>query len=208
LQTFLPDERTDPEKSARAAAQYLRYLHGRFGDWPLTLAAYNAGEGRVGRTLKRANARTFAEIADALPAETRMYVPKVLATIEVRAGVPPDALAGPRALAALIQPDPTQFCDGLLMRWSMLTSARFSDIGIQTSALGLVRSTPLLGKQGLAPSCRSGFMPRYRPSKAEQLRIGTYSPSYSLCFLPSGAKRVLLFGAASLRLRAPRYSHA
>jgi membrane-bound lytic murein transglycosylase D len=95
LQTFLPDERTDPEKSARAAAQYLRYLHDRFGDWPLALAAYNSGEGRVRRTLKKDNARTFAEIAEQLPAETRMYVPKVLATIEARAGVPPAALAEP-----------------------------------------------------------------------------------------------------------------
>lgn len=92
LQTFMPDERTDPEKSARAAARYLRALHGRFGDWPLVLAAYNAGEGRVGRTLKKENARTFAGIAEALPAETRMYVPKVLATIEVRAGIPPALL--------------------------------------------------------------------------------------------------------------------
>jgi 2',3'-cyclic-nucleotide 2'-phosphodiesterase (5'-nucleotidase family) len=97
LQTFLPDERTDPEKSARAAAQYLRYLHGRFGNWPLALAAYNAGEGRVRRTLQREKARTFAEIAAVLPAETRMYVPKVLATIEARAGVSPVQLAAPRA---------------------------------------------------------------------------------------------------------------
>jgi 2',3'-cyclic-nucleotide 2'-phosphodiesterase (5'-nucleotidase family) len=97
LQTFLPDERTDPVKSARAAAQYLRYLHGRFGNWPLALAAYNAGEGRVRRTLKQENARSFAEIAAVLPAETRMYVPKVLATIEARAGVSPVQLAAPRA---------------------------------------------------------------------------------------------------------------
>jgi membrane-bound lytic murein transglycosylase D len=96
LQTFLPDERTNPEKSARAAAQYLRRLHERFGDWPLALAAYNAGEGRIGRTLTRQNARTFAEIADDLPVETRMYVPKVLATIEARAGVAPARLPGPR----------------------------------------------------------------------------------------------------------------
>lgn len=96
LQTFLPDERTHPEKSAHAAAAYLRHLHGRFGDWPLALAAYNAGEGRVSRTLAKQNAKTFAEIADSLPAETRMYVPKVLATIEVRAGVAPDRLPEPR----------------------------------------------------------------------------------------------------------------
>jgi membrane-bound lytic murein transglycosylase D len=95
LQTFLPDERTHPEKSARAAARYLRHLHGRFGDWPLALAAYNAGEGRVGRLLTKQKATTFAEIADSLPAETRMYVPKVLATIEVRAGRAPGTLPGP-----------------------------------------------------------------------------------------------------------------
>jgi membrane-bound lytic murein transglycosylase D len=95
LQTFLPDERTNPEKSARAAAQYLRRLHERFGDWPLVLAAYNAGEGRVGRALAQHNARTFAEIADRLPAETRMYVPKVLATIEARAGVGWERLPAP-----------------------------------------------------------------------------------------------------------------
>jgi membrane-bound lytic murein transglycosylase D len=96
LQTFLPDERTNPEKSSRAAARYLRHLHGRFGDWPLALAAYNSGEGRVSRTLAKQNARTFAEIADNLPAETRMYVPKVLATIEVRAGLAPERLPAPR----------------------------------------------------------------------------------------------------------------
>ncbi len=97
LQTFLPDERTNPEKSSRAAAQYLRHLHARFGDWPLALAAYNAGEGRVRRILTKQNAKTFAEIADNLPAETRMYVPKVLATIEVRAGITPENLPAPRA---------------------------------------------------------------------------------------------------------------
>ena len=69
----------------------LRELQAKFGDWPLALAAYNAGAGRVQRTLDRQKARTFAEIADALPLETRLYVPKVLAVLQVRAGV---ALAG------------------------------------------------------------------------------------------------------------------
>jgi membrane-bound lytic murein transglycosylase D len=88
LDTFLPDERTNPEKSARAAARYLRNLHEKFGDWPLTLAAYNAGEGRVSRALTARKARDFASIADALPAETRMYVPKVCALVAVRSGRP------------------------------------------------------------------------------------------------------------------------
>lgn len=88
LDTFLPDERTDPGKSARAAARYLRELHDRFGTWPLTLAAYNAGEGRVSRALAAHKAKDFATIASSLPAETRMYVPKVCALVAVRSGRP------------------------------------------------------------------------------------------------------------------------
>jgi membrane-bound lytic murein transglycosylase D len=80
------DERLDGERSARAAARYLRYLHGLFGDWPLALAAYNAGEGRVRRAMRRAGGDSFEGIAGALPSETQMYVPKVLATIAVREG--------------------------------------------------------------------------------------------------------------------------
>jgi len=97
LSTFLPDDRTDAEKSGRAAARYLRALHAKFGEWPLAFAAYNAGEGRVQRLLKQRGASTFAGIAPALPAETRMYVPKVCATIAVRAGVPPEKLPPPHA---------------------------------------------------------------------------------------------------------------
>ena len=81
------DERLDPRKSAAAAAKYLKYLHGRFGDWRLALAAYNAGETRVKSLLDRAPARTYAAIAPRLPAETQMYVPKIEATLRKREGV-------------------------------------------------------------------------------------------------------------------------
>lgn len=87
LSVFLPDDRIDPEKNARAAAQLLKKLHLKFADWPLALAAYNAGAGRVQRTLTQQSAKTFADIATHLPSETRMYVPKVLATLQVRAGL-------------------------------------------------------------------------------------------------------------------------
>ena len=97
LGTLLPDDRTDPEKSAHAAARYLRTLHGKFGNWPLALAAYNAGEGRVRRALTARGAKDFAGVESSLPAETRMYVPKVCALVAVRAGVPPEKIAAPRS---------------------------------------------------------------------------------------------------------------
>ena len=86
LSTFLPDQRTDPEKSAHAAAHLLNSLFSRFGSWPLALAAYNAGEGRLSRLLASKGAHDFAGVAQALPVETRMYVPKVCALVEVRTG--------------------------------------------------------------------------------------------------------------------------
>jgi membrane-bound lytic murein transglycosylase D len=87
LGSFPTDDRYDPESSARAAAQYLRFLHGKFNDWPLALAAYNAGEGTVQRLMDKQKARSFDGIATRLPAETQMYVPKVEATIFRREGV-------------------------------------------------------------------------------------------------------------------------
>jgi membrane-bound lytic murein transglycosylase D len=89
------DERRDPARSAAAAARYLRRLHDRFGSWPLALAAYNAGEGRISGLLKKHGAATFEGISASLPMETRMYVPRVLETVRLREGVDPDALPPP-----------------------------------------------------------------------------------------------------------------
>jgi membrane-bound lytic murein transglycosylase D len=95
LSTFLPDDRTDPKKSARAAARLLRANYEKFGSWPLALAAYNAGAGRVTRLLEKTSTKTYAGIASALPAETRLYVPKVCALVATRAGVSPEKIPAP-----------------------------------------------------------------------------------------------------------------
>lgn len=75
------DERSDPERSARAAAAYLRDLYGMFGDWYLALAAYNTGEGRVARSIHRLGPVSFWDLARtrSLFAETKNYVPAILA---------------------------------------------------------------------------------------------------------------------------------
>jgi membrane-bound lytic murein transglycosylase D len=91
------DERVNPEKSAHATARYLNYLHGKFKDWPLALAAYNAGEGNVQRLLNKHKAKTFDAIATHLPAETQMYVPKIDATLQKREGVSLARLRAPKA---------------------------------------------------------------------------------------------------------------
>ncbi len=77
------DERKDPIKSTRAAARHLRDLHNEFGTWPLALASYNAGSGKVRRALATTGASTFWEMGQsrALKAETRNYVPKFMAAL-------------------------------------------------------------------------------------------------------------------------------
>jgi len=80
------DERSDPEKSTRAAAAYLKDLYAMFGDWHLAMAAYNAGEGKVMRTMRKTGARdywTLAQHKRALRNETRNYVPAILASIVI-----------------------------------------------------------------------------------------------------------------------------
>jgi soluble lytic murein transglycosylase-like protein len=75
------DERTDLRLSTRVAARHLADLYAQFSDWPLALAAYNAGAGRVGRALAHARSRDFWRLRTWLPAETQSYVPAVLDAI-------------------------------------------------------------------------------------------------------------------------------
>jgi peptidoglycan lytic transglycosylase D len=71
------DERRDPERSTAAATAYLKDLYAQFRDWPLALAAYNAGERRVAEALKRQGVSEYYQLV--LPIETERYVFRVLA---------------------------------------------------------------------------------------------------------------------------------
>ena len=80
-QNIFRDDRRDVVASTRAALDYLQRLYGMFGDWQLALAAYNWGEGNVSKAIAK-NQRmglptTYSDLT--MPAETRLYVPKLQA---------------------------------------------------------------------------------------------------------------------------------
>jgi membrane-bound lytic murein transglycosylase D len=81
-QNSVIDERNDPEKSTRAAARYLKFLHELFHDWYLAMAAYNAGEGKILRVMAKTGFTDFWQIAASglIKPQTVNYVPAVIAS--------------------------------------------------------------------------------------------------------------------------------
>lgn len=84
-QNWFIDERSDPEKATRAAAQYLKSLNSMFdGDWNLAMASYNAGPGRLQRAVKKSKINDYWKLTETskyLPKETRNYVPMIMAAV-------------------------------------------------------------------------------------------------------------------------------
>ena len=74
INTFV-DERMDPHKSTQAALTYLEKLYKKYKNWPLALAAYNAGPGTVNKAIKRAKSKNFWKVKKYLPRETQNYIP-------------------------------------------------------------------------------------------------------------------------------------
>ena len=78
------DERYDLYKSTEAACRFLKKLYNKFGDWHLAIAAYNCGPGNIDKAIARSGGhRTFWEIYNYLPQETRAYVPFFIAATYV-----------------------------------------------------------------------------------------------------------------------------
>jgi membrane-bound lytic murein transglycosylase D len=76
------DDRMDPEKATDAACRYLSQLYSIFHDWHLALAAYNSGPGTVRWAIRRSGyKKTFWDVYNYLPRETRSYVPQFIAIV-------------------------------------------------------------------------------------------------------------------------------
>jgi len=77
------DERRDFIKSTKAAAKYLSYLHRKFGKWYLAAIAYNCGEGRLARAIKKAKSDELSILLNPkkryIPRESRIYIRKIVA---------------------------------------------------------------------------------------------------------------------------------
>jgi peptidoglycan lytic transglycosylase D len=77
------DERFDPEKSTRAYARYMKFIYSQLGDWYLSMAGYDWGTGNIQRAVEKTGYADFWELykRNNLPAETKNYVPEILAAI-------------------------------------------------------------------------------------------------------------------------------
>jgi membrane-bound lytic murein transglycosylase D len=113
------DDRRDPVGNTRAALDFLEELHRGFGSWHLALAAYNAGPARIRGLLARHASDTsvspderFLTIRPHLPAETRDFVPKLLAAAQVAREAPslglcPESMEASLAFDEVTVPDAT-----------------------------------------------------------------------------------------------------
>lgn len=141
-QNLFRDERRDVLESTRAALDYLQKLHTLFGDWHLALAAYNWGEGSVGRALARNRSQglplTYSDLR--MPNETRFYVPKLQAVKNI--------VAQPEAFNTelpLIQNHPFFKTVAIVRDIDVAVAARLANVSLEDfKALNPAMSRPVI----------------------------------------------------------------
>jgi len=166
------DERFDPEKSTDAAIGYLTDLHGLFGDWPKALAGYNCGEARVQRLQRRSTTEylDFWDLYELLPRETRRYVPRLFAALQI--------IENPEKYAMTL-PEPDEL-PGELARVTVERAVKLENLdallGLQKGTLGDLnpelryRGTPRRAYALIVPASHEqtlvagiGSVPEWRP---------------------------------------------
>jgi membrane-bound lytic murein transglycosylase D len=179
------DERRDPIKSTVAAARYLRDLYDLFGTWPLAMAAYNAGERKIQRALRKAHAESFWEIAQTkfIKRETREYVPRFMAAAIIAKS--PDQYGFETAAT-----DVHQFEEVIVSRPLHLKAiAAAADLSYEE----LRRLNPELRRDATPPDDRAyhlkvpvGSRATVEPAVAS---LKTWTPTPIVARAPSGARR-------------------
>lgn len=108
------DDRRDPYKSTVAAARYLKDLYRIYGDWSLAIAAYNCGPGNINKAMARTGGKSFWQIYNALPQETRGYIPAFIAATYVMKFYPEHGLR-PQKISLPVHSDTVVVHDDVLM---------------------------------------------------------------------------------------------
>ncbi|WP_051359864.1 lytic transglycosylase domain-containing protein [Adhaeribacter aquaticus] len=146
------DERMDPEKSTEAACKFLTQLYRIFGDWELALAAYNCGPGNVKKAIARSGGKkTFWEIFNYLPKETRSYVPSFTAVMYTMNFAPEHEIFPDTLLFA-------QELDTVLINQSLDLAKLSVQLSLQQDAISK-----------LNPAVRKGYLPEN--TKAYPLKV-------------------------------------
>jgi membrane-bound lytic murein transglycosylase D len=130
------DGRFDPEASTRAYARYIKYLYQQLGDWYLAMAAYDWGAGNVQRAVQRTGYADFWELyrRNALPQETKNYVPIILA-------------------ATIVAKNPKQYgLDSVVMDAPLQTDTVTTDYSVDLRLVADIVEAPLQEIVALNPS--------------------------------------------------------
>jgi len=130
------DGRFDPEKSTRAYARYIKYLYQQMGDWYLAMAAYDWGAGNVQRAVQRTGYADFWELyrRNALPQETKNYVPIILA-------------------ATIMAKNPKQYgLDGIITDAPLITDTVATNYSVELRLVADIVEAPVQEIVGLNPS--------------------------------------------------------
>ncbi|MFQ5739133.1 MAG: LysM peptidoglycan-binding domain-containing protein [Acidobacteriota bacterium] len=154
------DERSDIEKSTRAAARHLRDLHRRFGDWHLALAAYNVGAGRIARILKRYGRMDYWTMARRrlLPRETIHYVPSILASIII--------FRHPQLYGFKVRPQPALAYEAVALNYQVDLGVVAKTIGV--SVASIAELNPEL-RRGVTPFDSTDYRLKVPVGKGEPL---------------------------------------
>ena len=158
------DERSDPEKSTRAAARYLKELYEMFGDWNLVLAAYNWGEGSVRRLIERTGTTDFWQLAKLprrMPAETRKHVPLILA-------------------AAILSRDPEKYGFSTEFEQPLKYDAIVVSKPVDLRSVAKILNTPVEELRRLNPALKGNRTPARYPEFALKMPFESDPELYSL----------------------------